>query len=197
MSQAGSGRRGRGRGGIGARFGLALGGAALWFAAGCQGGQNLPYDPLVAGTAIPPPPGAAGRAVAGGARGQVPPIPDRLGRAPADLTTAGREREARAPEVGTGQTSVMAASGTGDYSRAGTVDTYGQLHEQLRQRGVTWWRLERVGDTDDYKFECSVPHRDNPNIRRVYEAQAKGGFGVEAIRAVLQQIDRERRPADR
>jgi hypothetical protein len=72
-------------------------------------------------------------------------------------------------------------------------DAYAQAQEMLRARGVTWQRLETWGEGGEWKFSCSIPNPQNPSIRRNYEYRAPGEYGLAAIRAVLEQIDRERR----
>jgi hypothetical protein len=66
-----------------------------------------------------------------------------------------------------------------------------QAQSVLTAKGVTWQRLETWGDAGEWKFSCSIPNRNNPNIRRTYEARATDSLG--ALRAVLDQIDREQR----
>jgi hypothetical protein len=61
---------------------------------------------------------------------------------------------------------------------------------QLLARGVNWYHLETVSDNGEVKFECFIPNRQNPNIRRHYEARAADAGG--ATRAVLEQIDKDR-----
>jgi hypothetical protein len=68
-------------------------------------------------------------------------------------------------------------------------DSFKQVQDQLAARGVTWQSL--VGDTNGWKFRCSLPNRDNPAINRAYEASAANY--LDAIRAVLEKIDQERR----
>jgi hypothetical protein len=70
--------------------------------------------------------------------------------------------------------------------------TYEQAQALLSARGVTQQRLEAGAEPGQWKFSCAIPNRQNPHIRRVYEAQAHGPDGLNAIRAVLDQIDRER-----
>jgi hypothetical protein len=67
--------------------------------------------------------------------------------------------------------------------------TYEQAQAQLAARGVTWQRLETWGD-HGWKFSCSIPNRHNRSLSRTYEAKAADDLG--AIRAVLEQIDKER-----
>jgi hypothetical protein len=54
---------------------------------------------------------------------------------------------------------------------------------------VLWQRLEMTGDNAGWKYSCSLPNRQNPKLRRTYEAKA--GDPVAAIRAVLDQLDKE------
>ena len=61
----------------------------------------------------------------------------------------------------------------------------------LRQRGATFQRLETWGDDGEWKFSCAIPNRQNPAIRRTYEARA--GDPMVAVRAVIDQIDKEQR----
>lgn len=68
-------------------------------------------------------------------------------------------------------------------------DGYQQLQDALTARGVTSRRLETVGDNEGWKFSCSVPSKQNPNLRLNYES--RGQTDLEAIRFVLDQIDRE------
>jgi hypothetical protein len=73
-------------------------------------------------------------------------------------------------------------------------DTYEQLQSMLTARGVTWQRLEKWGDEGDWKFSCSIPNKQSPNVSRHYEAKVAGPNGLAAIRAVLDKIDLEQRP---
>ncbi|HXG08996.1 MAG TPA: hypothetical protein VNK04_04340 [Gemmataceae bacterium] len=68
--------------------------------------------------------------------------------------------------------------------------TYEQAQTLLQARGVTWQRLEAGPEPGEWKFSCSIPNRQNPQIRRFYEAKAQDP--ITAIRAVLEQMDRER-----
>jgi hypothetical protein len=63
--------------------------------------------------------------------------------------------------------------------------------ELLKARGVTWYRVEASQDNaGDFKFSCSVPNPNNPNLRRMYEAHAPDQRS--AMMAVLKQMDEER-----
>jgi hypothetical protein len=74
---------------------------------------------------------------------------------------------------------------------AARVATFEQAQVLLRAHGVTWQRLETGGDAGEWKFSCSIPSRQNPNIRQSYEARANDQ--VAALRAVLEQMEREQR----
>jgi hypothetical protein len=71
----------------------------------------------------------------------------------------------------------------------GPADSYQQLQDALTARGVTFRRLQTVGETSEWEFRCSVPSAQRPNIRLNYEA--RGSSDLAAIRAVLEQIDRD------
>jgi len=68
--------------------------------------------------------------------------------------------------------------------------TYEQALAELTARGVKWQRLESDGETGEWKFTCSLPNRQYPNISRTYVARA--AEPVTAVRAVIEQMDRER-----
>jgi hypothetical protein len=59
----------------------------------------------------------------------------------------------------------------------------------LQARGATFQRLETTGDGGEWKYSCSVPHPNNPNIRRNYEASGRDPRS--AMVAVLKQMDQE------
>jgi hypothetical protein len=61
----------------------------------------------------------------------------------------------------------------------------------LQARGATFQRLETLGDSGEWMYSCSVPHPNNPNIRRTYEA--RGRDPRSAMAAVLKQMDQEQR----
>jgi hypothetical protein len=69
------------------------------------------------------------------------------------------------------------------------VTTYEQAQEQIKARGVLWQDLSMVAETGEWKFSCAIPNRQNPAIRRRYEATASDSLA--AIRAVLEQLDKD------
>jgi hypothetical protein len=68
--------------------------------------------------------------------------------------------------------------------------TYEQAQAMLAAYGVTWQRLESGTEPGEWKFSCSIPNRQNANIRRFYESRA--GDPLAALRAVIEQIEKER-----
>jgi hypothetical protein len=70
-----------------------------------------------------------------------------------------------------------------------TVTTFEQAERELKTRGVLLQRLQAVGQNGEWTCRCSMPNPQNPRIHRTYEAQASDP--VAAIRAVLEQIDKE------
>ena len=67
--------------------------------------------------------------------------------------------------------------------------TYEQAQEEMKKRGVLWQRLEMVAESGEWKYSCSIPNRQDPKLRRTYEARAADP--VSAIRAVLEQLDKD------
>lgn len=96
-----------------------------------------------------------------------------------------RVEAVRAPELKPAPTPVVKL--TGGVASA-SVEALWAL---LEAKGVTWQRLETWGDQGQWKYSCSVPNRQNPNIRRNYEAVAR--TPRDAMRAVLEQMDQEQR----
>jgi len=184
--------------------------------AGCAGVGNTANDPLYGPSA---PPLASGRtAVQAGGPGTVPPLPApnaatsaaalaggrlqplnvnqdlRIGRPNSDgWRGPGAQAGAilRQPEVvgdtpsrskETPAVGITLAGGTRGLSME-------QVLAQLKDRGVSFYRLE-TGDNGEYRFSCSIPDRQNPNIQHRYESQAREPAA--ALRAVLEQIEKGR-----
>jgi hypothetical protein len=70
------------------------------------------------------------------------------------------------------------------------VASYEQAQSLLKSRGVTWQRLETIGDEGEWKFSCRIPKPNNPHMARTYEAKANEP--IAALSAVLDKIDRDR-----
>jgi hypothetical protein len=68
--------------------------------------------------------------------------------------------------------------------------SYEQLQEMLLARGVSWQQLKTGSGKDEWVFSCAVPLRNNMEQR--YDGRAVGRGGLAAIRAVIEQIDKER-----
>jgi hypothetical protein len=68
--------------------------------------------------------------------------------------------------------------------------TLEQARAQLQTRGVAWMRSDYLRDQDQWQFSCSIPNPHNPNVSRTYQATAHAE--LDAIRAVMGQIDKER-----
>jgi hypothetical protein len=60
-----------------------------------------------------------------------------------------------------------------------------EVFRQLRAKGVTWQKLEMQGN--QWRFECTVPHPQDPNQAREYYATAPDPLG--AVQAVLRKLD--------
>lgn len=64
-----------------------------------------------------------------------------------------------------------------------------QLQSELKVRHVQWQRSETTAD-GKWKFVCSVPNKQNPNITRTYEGVANDRLS--AIKAVIEKIDTDK-----
>lgn len=104
-------------------------------------------------------------------------------------TVAGAVLQRPVPIPGQAAPPATAAPGTAALVSGPKVTSYEQAQAQLKARGVLWQRLEAAAN-QQWKFTCSVPNPHNAQISRVYEAQAASG--LEAIQAILEQIDRDR-----
>jgi hypothetical protein len=71
--------------------------------------------------------------------------------------------------------------------------TYESLQKALQARGVAWQQLQCMGN-DRWHFLCAIPVPDpsNPGLRDSYEVTRTGNLGLNAIQAVIEQIDKER-----
>jgi hypothetical protein len=71
-----------------------------------------------------------------------------------------------------------------EFGRAG----YEQLKGQLKDRGMNWEKWESEGDRG--RFTCTVTDPADPKKTRSYSVNAASE--LEAMQAVIDQIDRER-----
>jgi hypothetical protein len=73
-----------------------------------------------------------------------------------------------------------------DFPRAaGAEESYDQLMAKLKQRGMTDFSLDKLGD--GVRLTCAVPKKNDPTRNRSYEAQA--ATAAEAVKAILAKID--------
>jgi hypothetical protein len=71
------------------------------------------------------------------------------------------------------------------------IATVEQALQYLKQKGVVWWRLD--GDRGQCKFQCALPNPGSKNkgLNRIYEIKATDSLS--AVRAVIDQIEKEQR----
>jgi hypothetical protein len=106
-------------------------------------------------------------------------------------TVGGSGAILRTPEPITQQPPLQQPSpvaGTASPRESG-ITTYEQAQAKIKQRGALWQELKMVAETGEWTFRCSIPNRQNPAIRRTYEATASDSLA--AIRAVLEQLDKD------
>jgi hypothetical protein len=72
----------------------------------------------------------------------------------------------------------------------GAITTMEQAYAALKQRGVTWSNLQQL-DRGEWKFICAIPNPQNATNQTKYVGSAPGENGLAAIRAILDQIDRD------
>ena len=70
--------------------------------------------------------------------------------------------------------------------------TFEQLQREFEKRGVTEQHLDTTSKPGEWSFHCAVPTPNDPYTRRNYDTKMVGDRGLAAMRAVLEQIDRER-----
>jgi hypothetical protein len=118
----------------------------------------------------------------------VTPVPDGGGR-PGGATLHGPQP---VEDSGNRITPVGATGPTGGLAAAGVPaqDSFQQIMDQLKARGMTWNRLETTGENGWWKFSCTIADRNNPGIEQRYEASGYGEYGLAAMRAVLEKIER-------
>jgi hypothetical protein len=72
-------------------------------------------------------------------------------------------------------------------------DSYADLQDKLSQRKVVFQSLEGPDEKDIWRFSCGVPSRDQAGAVHRIELSAAGDRGLNAIRAVIDQIDNYQR----
>jgi hypothetical protein len=168
--------------------------------AGCMSpGPADPFDdPIRGGKPI----SATGTAVRPSSRDDETALPPRdLGRSPAALASGGRSTDR--PEEGGSIISLGAprASESGkEVASAGfrstaSSESYEQLQQKLQERGVVWQQL-KGGERGEWVFTCCIPTPGQPGVEKCYEGKAPGRHGLEAIRAVLADIDAQQKQGE-
>jgi hypothetical protein len=76
-------------------------------------------------------------------------------------------------------------------AQAAGPDQFAQLQDQLTQRGVLFQSLDGPDDHGVWRFSCGVPSRSDPSSIHRIEVSAPGDRGLAAMRAAIQQIDRD------
>src|SRR5262245_42755503 len=171
-----------------------------------------PSAPLVGAVPPLPPPTSATSpaALASGAAGRpidptrelrlsdTPAVPAARPGAPAPGATLQGVQPLEGGSARLAPTPAPALTLTGGFAPAPAAagGSFEQLQALLAARGVTWQRLESLGD-GEWQFRCAVPRPENPSMRTHYEARAFGPHGLAAVRAALDTIDRSRGLAGR
>lgn len=96
-----------------------------------------------------------------------------------------------APKPNTSNTQPITRTAATEEKEKAGPPTYEQLQARLKSRGVAWQQLQCMGD-DRWHFICAIPNPANPNDRENYETTRAGNLGLNAMIAVLEQIDRDR-----
>jgi hypothetical protein len=85
---------------------------------------------------------------------------------------------------GAGATGVTPAGGVP------RVETLEQAFDVLKKTyGMSWSKLTQVSNSDEYQFECSIPHRTAANMSQYYDGRGTGALG--AVRNVLDKVAQE------
>jgi len=136
---------------------------------------------------------------ANGPLDKVPPLP------PADSTSSqaaltqgavGRGPDPRAnerPAISRTGGFFESARETPAAPAAPATDSFEQVQQMLLQRGVVWQQLKTGSGPGEWLFSCAIPDPQNPKFRVNYEARAVGPNGVAAMKAVIAQIDQDRK----
>jgi hypothetical protein len=159
---------------------------------------------------IPPPPTHSATSPAALAAGVPQPLPgDRDLRIGATASLPGRDTDGwrnpaggatggarlTAPEPvsdGAARLTPTPAAGAVSLTSAPTpaaAAEYVQLQEALRARGVSWQHLEMSSETGEWKFTCTVADPKNKSLLNFHEARSRDRYGLDALRAAIQEID--------
>ncbi len=184
---------------------------------GCQGTQNWSgeVDPLLGGARLPSGPAlpSLGRPSTPGAEdpraGEVPPLrvggtststaalavgpgsSDNTPAVPAVTIQVPRPQGSQAPVTPTNPIAPTAGFAVAPASTTGGL-SYEQVQQALAARGVTEQHIETTGKPGEWHFWCVIPIPNDPSFRRNFEANAVGAGGLNAMRAVLEDIEQVR-----
>lgn len=86
---------------------------------------------------------------------------------------------------------VAPPGGTGFMTARETTSTDAAVLRALEQRGMKGFKLEQVKETGQWRGIVSIPNPQNPAFKQTYDAT--GADAQSALRAILDQIDQERR----
>ena len=77
-------------------------------------------------------------------------------------------------------------------SQSAGGSSFEQIQEALQARGVAWQQLDMTGKPGEWHFSCAIPNLNDPYTRRNYETTMVGPGGLNAMRAVLEDITQGR-----
>lgn len=183
-----------------------IGACLLAALGGCQAVQDWrnEVDPIRGGKPILTGSAAMGRPVA--PTDDVPPLlTGRPSTSPAALTVGATGAAPDAPAAPAvtiqvprplGQTpaapGIVPVSATVPASPApGGGYTFEQVQQALAARGVTEQHLDTTGKPNEWSFTCAIPYPNDPLRRRNYETKRVGAGGLEAMIAVLHEIEQD------
>ena len=198
-------------------FGLGLFALFLAGCSGSQPPINK-YDPLVGGPPLPkegtarakdqgvpgvpavPAPSASTSPASLASGGGVPALEgERNLRIPGDRESEANSWRNPSSAVSLGTPEVGRAGGTPPQPitpglpvstpMSGTLTSVDQGLKLLEQKGVQGFRLEKDRETGQWRCLCSIPSRQNPTTKQVYDLKAPDALA--ALQAVLDKIERD------
>jgi len=116
------------------------------------------------------------------------PLPGVGAPEPSQLST--RNQIAPAPSLSSGGQSIVA----NQEPAPAVAPTYEGMQKRLQELGVTWQQLQHLGK-DRWHFICAIVDPESPGYRENFEVIREGNHGLNAIQAVLEQIERRYRTA--
>lgn len=67
--------------------------------------------------------------------------------------------------------------------------SYEAVQKRLQERGVSWQQLQQVSK-DRWHFICAIVDPESPGFRENFEVTRDGNMGLNAMQAVLEQIEK-------